>query len=54
MTDGLDNISKRQEHNGNKELENASRTRKYSDDIKSGNVPTQTVLVSDAAKGATA
>ena len=54
LTDGLDNISKRQEHNGNKELENASRTRKYSDDIKSGNVPTQTVLVSDAAKGATA
>ena len=36
------------------ELKDASRTRKYSDDIKSGNVPTQTVLVSDAAKGATA
>ena len=53
LTDGLDNISKRQEHNGNMEIENANRTKKYSDDIKSGNRPVQTELaVGDVKEGA--
>lgn len=44
LTEGLDNISARQEYNGLKELDNAKLTKGYSDKVKSGELIEETSL----------